>query len=174
MPILKRKYFKETETNNYENYGNNPEISKYDSLSNSIIRDYTSNPDNFLTSSSGKSKILEASKIYNNLSPSQKSILDKKNPQLANLFAPNSKLLQYIQSPSTASLSPTNKKDLNNLIQYLDKNLGIVTPKVLSGYEGLKLANPDNKNLKDIENEVKLGSVVPASLKRLLPQYKKK
>ena len=174
IPILKRKYFKETETNNYENYGNNPEISKYDSLSNSIIRDYTSNPDNFLTSSSGKSKILEASKIYNNLSPSQKSILDKKNPQLANLFAPNSKLLQYIQSPSTASLSPTNKKDLNNLIQYLDKNLGIVTPKVLSGYEGLKLANPDNKNLKDIENEVKLGSVVPASLKRLLPQYKKK
>jgi len=173
--FLKAKYLKgmsDIGENRINNYSNNPEITKFDSLSNRIVRDYSSNPDNFLTSSSGKSKILEASKIYNNLSPYQKSIIDKKNPNLSSIFAPNSKLLEYLQSPST-SLTATNKKDLNNLIKTLDKNLVIITPKILSGYEGLKLANPDNKYLKDIENDMKIGSVVPPSLRKLLDEYKK-
>jgi hypothetical protein len=174
IPIFRREFVRESRINNYGNFDNYSEIDKFETLRNKIVRDYSSNPNNFLTSSSGKSKILEAFKIYNNLFPYEKSIFDKNNPQLASLFAPNSKILEYIQSPSSSSLSATNKKDLNNLIQYFDKNIGIVTPKVLSGYEGLKLVNPNNKYLKDIENDLKLGNAIPPVLKQILDEYKKK
>jgi hypothetical protein len=166
-------------TNNSIDY---KEIQKFETLKDKIIKDYSSNP-NFLESTTGKSNLLEASKIYNNLPLEQKLILDKNNPQLATLLSPESKIIQSIQSQSRSqsqspsqsikSLSESNKKEFNNLILSLNNNPTIVTPKILAGYQGLQTANPDNKNLQNIENKVKVGNILPASFRNLIKKYEK-
>jgi hypothetical protein len=173
--FLKAKNFRginrtgEIGTNNYSNY---PEISKFETLSKKIVKDYSLNPTNFIESSSGKSNLLEASKIYNSLPSDQKSILDKNNPQLSSFIAPSSKLLQEIKSSNSSSLSVTNKKELTDLIQSLDKKPIIVTPKIRNGFLGFITANPDNQYLKDIRKNVKIGSVIPAGLEKFLEESK--
>jgi hypothetical protein len=146
-----------------ESFGNSNEIESFDRLRSRIISDYSSNPSTFSSpGSSGRTNLLKASGIYNNLSPSQKAIFNKNNPQLASLLGSNSKLIQDIKSPSKI----TDQRELNNLIQSLEKNPVLVTPKIGSVYDGLKIIRPGNKNLKEMD--VKVGSPVPAGLQSFI------
>jgi hypothetical protein len=137
-------------------------IQKFDNLTSRIISDYTSNPSNFATpGSSSRKNILEASKIYNNFTPDQKSFIDKSNPQLANLIGPNSKIIQGLLSNN--SYTTQDKKQLDNFVTYLQKNPVLITPKILSIAEGIKPIYPKEKSLQ----ELKVGQPVPKILQEL-------
>jgi len=148
-----------------ESFGNSNEIESFNRLRSNIISDYSSNPSSFTTpGSSGRTNLLEASRIYNNLSPSQKAIFNKNNPQLASLLGSNSKLIQDIKSSSTT----VDSKVLNNLIQSFEKNPVLITPKVESAYKGLLAANPNNKELAAMKNSITVGSSVPQGLRKII------
>ena len=149
-------------------YSNNPDIQRFDNLRSRIIRDYGSNPSTFSTPGSpGRANLLEASKLYNNLSPSQKAIINRNNPQLASMLSPNSKLIQDIKSPSTT----VDSKDLGNLMQSLEKNPVLVTPKIKSGATALKILNPKNERLSNLY--LKTGEPIPPGLRDYVDSKKK-
>ena len=149
-----------------EIFGNSNEIESFDRLRSRIISDYSSNPSTFSRSgSSGRDNLLEASRIYNNLSPNQKAIINRNNPQLASLLGSNSKLIQGLSSQSTT----VDSKGLGNLMQSLEKNPVLVTPKILKGFDGLKAINPKLK-----EMDVKVGSPIPPGLRAYVDSKKLK
>lgn len=150
--------------NSIGNSSYNSEIESFNRLRSRIISDYGSNPSTFSTpGSSGRANLLEASRIYNNLSPSQKTIINRNNPQLASMLSPNSKIIQDIKSPSTT----VDSKVLGNLMQSLEKNPVLVTPKIRKGFDGLAEINPKLK-----EMDVKVGSPVPPGLKAYIDSKK--
>lgn len=152
-----------------DRFGNSNEIERFDSLRNRIISDYSSNPSAFTAQgSSGRTNLLEASKIYNNLSPNQKAIINRNNPQLASLLGPNSKLIQELGSEYKIG----DQKGLSALIQSLEKNPVLITPKVESAFKGLRAANPDNKRLAAMNNNITVGSTVPVGLRAYIKSKK--
>lgn len=141
-------------------YSYSGNIEKFDNLTSRIINDYTSNPSSFATPDSPSRKnILEASKIYNNLTPEQKSLLNKNNPQIANLIGPNSKIIQQLSSNNP--YPPQDRKQLENFVTYLQKNPVIVTPKIKGIAEGIEPINPRLK-------ELQVGQPVPPGLRGLI------
>jgi hypothetical protein len=152
-----------------DSFGNSTEIQRFDSLRSKIISDYSSNPSDFTAQgSSGRKNLLEASKIYNNLSANQKAIINKNNPQLASLLGPNSKLIQELGSQSKIE----NQKGLSTLIQSLEKKPVLITPKVESAFKGLRAANPDNNRLAAMKNNITVGSPVPVGLRAYIDSKK--
>ena len=142
--------------------GNSENIEKFDNLRSRIISDYTSNPKNFATpDSSSRKSILEAASIYNNLTPDQKSFINKSNPQLANLIGPNSNIIQRLGS--NIPYTTQDKKQLDNFVTYLQKNPVLITPKILSIAEGIKQIYPKEKSFQ----ELKVGQPVPKILQEL-------
>ena len=149
-----------------ESFGNSNEIESFNRLRSRIISDYSSNQSTFSSpGSSGRTNLLEASRIYNNLSPSQKAIININNPQLASLLGSNSKLIQGLSNKSRT----VDSKVLGNLMQSLEKNPVLVTPKILQGFDGLKAINPKLK-----EMDVNVGSPVPPGLKAYVDSKKEK
>jgi len=153
----------------YRNYNNgidssnSENIEKFDNLRSRIISDYTSNPKNFATpESSSRKNILEAAKIYNNLTPDQKSLVNKSNPQLSNLIGPNSKIIQGLLSNN--SYTTQDKKQLDNFVTYLQKNPVLITPKILSIAKGIEPIYPKEKSLQGL----KVGQPVPKILQELI------
>jgi len=151
----------------YSSYsGNSRSIEKFDNLTSRIISDYTSNssnpskPSSFATpGSSSRKNILEASKIYNNLTPEQKSLVNKNYPKIADVIGPNSKFIKNLSSNNP--YPPQDKKQLDNLVTYLQKDPVIVTPKIKGISEGIEPINPKFK-------ELQVGQPVPPGLSRLI------
>jgi hypothetical protein len=144
--------------------GNSNEIERFDRLRSSIISDYGSNPSTFSSpESSGRANLLKASRIYNNLSPSQKAIINRNNPELARFLGSKSKIIQGLSSQSTT----VDSKVLGNLMQSLEKNPVLVTPKISKGFADLAKINPKLKKM-----DVKVGSPVPPGLKAYIDSKK--
>ena len=151
------------------NSGNSENIQRFDGLRSRIISDYTSNPSNFAEpGSSSRKSILEVAKIYNNLTPDQKSLVNKSNPQLANLMGPDSKIIQGLRS--NIPYTKQDKEQLDNFITYLQKNPVLITPKILSIVEGIKPINPKEKSLQGLQDR----QLVPPGLIEFIESKKSK
>jgi hypothetical protein len=151
----------------YSNYsgnsGNSGNIEKFDNIRSKIITDYTSNPSNFATPrSSSRENILEAAKIYNNLTQEQKSLVNKSNPQLANLIGPNSDIIKGLRS--NIPYPTQDRKKLDNLVTYLQKNPITVTPKIKGIAEGIIPIYPKEQSLQGLQ----VDQLVPPGLRKFI------
>lgn len=143
--------------------GNSGSIEKFDNLTSRIISDYTSNPSNFATPrSSSRENILEAAKIYNNLTPDQKSLVNKSRSQIADLIGPNSKIIQGLRS--NIPYPTQDRKQLDNLVTYLQKNPIIVTPKIKGIAEGIIPIYPKEQSLQGLQ----VDQLVPPGLRKFI------
>jgi hypothetical protein len=129
-------------------FGNSSKYERFNSLSSnsSAFTAYGS------SSSSERNNLLEALRKYNSLSPSEQANFIKNNPQLASLLA--------------------SKSSINDLIQSLKNSSTVITPKIKAGYNSLLILDPKNQTLKDIKNNMNLGSPVPPGLRSYIDSKK--
>jgi len=160
-------------SNNYlqRNSKYKSEISLFNNQTSKILNNYQKNPSDFFKQNSqGITDILKASKQYNELSPTTKSMLEKTNPKLSNLFNPDSKFIKDIKSSDYES----SKLIFNNSIDSLKTGYSIVTPKLIKDFQTAQILDPNSQYLKDINKKMIIGNIVPKELEQYIYSIKSK